>query len=290
MTENTLFLGIDGGGTKCKVRLENGNGQQLAEATSGPANIATSTTQAQSSILNATMTALTNAQLPTNALANLHVYAGFAGANIHNAIATMAQWQHPFADFTFTTDIHIACAGAHQGQDGGVIILGTGFCAGLLKNGQCNEFGGYGLLLSDGASGGWIGLNLVKTAIEVLDKLSPTSTLIEAFLNQVKCQHTEQLVALTLHAPPCYFAQFARLVFTYPNDPYAKHILSSAAHFVERYIKQLQDLGVDKVALIGGVAVPIRSWIHRNYQSSLVTPAMTPEAAAAQLARRQFFT
>ena len=43
------FLGIDGGGSKCKVRLENENGTLLSEAISGSANVATSCKQSQSS-------------------------------------------------------------------------------------------------------------------------------------------------------------------------------------------------------------------------------------------------
>ena len=69
----------------------------------------------------------------------------------------MRTWQCPFAQFDFTSDAHIACLGAHQHQDGGIIILGTGFCAGLVKQGQFREFGSRGLWLSDGASGAWIG-------------------------------------------------------------------------------------------------------------------------------------
>ncbi|MEK0159018.1 BadF/BadG/BcrA/BcrD ATPase family protein [Pseudoalteromonas piscicida] len=286
MTASKLFLGIDGGGTKCKVRLENQHGQLLAEATSGPANIATSIHQAQESMLSATMTALTNAKIPHHDIANISAFAGLAGANVTTACEAMQQWRSPFARFQFSTDAHIACLGAHQHQDGGVIILGTGFCAGLVTHGQFKEFGGHGLLLSDGASGSWIGLSLVKHAIEVLDTLSPSSLMIESFLAAMNCHGTEQLVKLTLNATPQYFAQFAQHVFATPNDPYAEQILSSAAQFIERYVRHLQSLGAQKVALVGGIATPIRPWLAAEYADVLVTPALPPEVAALTLARR----
>ena len=50
-----LYLGIDGGGTKCRVRLENAQGTLLAEAVSGAANIATSVEVAQQSIIDASI-------------------------------------------------------------------------------------------------------------------------------------------------------------------------------------------------------------------------------------------
>ena len=59
----TYFLGIDGGGSKCKVRLENENGSLLSEAISGSANVATSCQQSQDSILHATELAFHEAGL-----------------------------------------------------------------------------------------------------------------------------------------------------------------------------------------------------------------------------------
>ncbi|MEJ6473383.1 BadF/BadG/BcrA/BcrD ATPase family protein [Pseudoalteromonas piscicida] len=290
MTATKLFLGIDGGGTKCKVRLEDDNKQLLAEATSGPANIATSASQAQEAILSATMTALTKAKLPASAVNHIHAFAGLAGANVSHACMAMREWQAPFAHFDFTTDVHIACLGAHQYHDGGIIILGTGFCAGLVKQGSFSEIGGHGLWLSDGASGAWIGLSLVKYALEVLDTISPSSLLIETLLAQLNCHCTEDLVALTLHASPHYFAQFAPLVFSNSQDPYALRILQSAAHFIERYLYHLQHKGADKVALVGGIAQPIRPWLNDKFAALLVPPALPPEHAALSLARRQFLT
>ena len=286
--KQTLFLGIDGGGTKCKVRLENQNRQLLGEAVSGPANIATSVTAAQTAILKATMTALTKAQLPASAIADIHAFAGLAGANVAQAQQAMRTWQCPFAQFDFTSDAHIACLGAHQHQDGGIIILGTGFCAGLVKQGQFREFGGHGLWLSDGASGAWIGLSLIKCALEVLDTLAAPSLLIDTLLEQLHCSSAEELVALTLQAPPHYFGQFAPLVFNHAQDPHAQRILRSAAAFIERYLRHLQQLGAQEVALVGGIAEPICPWLSDDIATLLVPPKRPPEDAALAIAREQF--
>ena len=43
MTKN-IFIGIDGGGTKTKLRMEDENGNLLAQSKGGPANIRLSVT------------------------------------------------------------------------------------------------------------------------------------------------------------------------------------------------------------------------------------------------------
>ena len=60
-----LFIGVDGGGSKCKARLENANGQLLAEAVAGPANPATDFAQTTDSILSACQRVLQQAGYAT---------------------------------------------------------------------------------------------------------------------------------------------------------------------------------------------------------------------------------
>ncbi len=284
-TSTALFLGIDGGGTKCKVRLENAQGKLLAEAISGPANIATSIEVAQKSIIAATHTVLSKANLPTTAISSIVACAGLAGANIKSAMLVMRDWQHPFAELSLTTDIDIACQGAHFNEPGAVIILGTGFCAGAKKSNKCIDFGGYGLLLSDGASGGWLGLNLFRYALEVTDGLLPTSPLINALLAQINCTSSSDITQIALKAKPAYFASFAPLVFSMPDDPYAKSLLQYAAKFITRYVDHLVSMGYSRVSLIGGTAVKITPWLTAQTQQYLSKAKSTPEQGAIQLAK-----
>ena len=48
-----VYLGIDGGGTKCKARLEDAQGNLLAEAIAGPANAARNLTGSVKAVLEA---------------------------------------------------------------------------------------------------------------------------------------------------------------------------------------------------------------------------------------------
>ena len=72
-------LTVDGGGSKCKARLENANGQLLAEAVAGPANPATDFAQTTDSILSACQRVLQQAGYASAMLAQSHVVLGLAG-------------------------------------------------------------------------------------------------------------------------------------------------------------------------------------------------------------------
>ncbi|WP_105190103.1 BadF/BadG/BcrA/BcrD ATPase family protein [Pseudoalteromonas sp. T1lg48] len=282
-----LYLGIDGGGSKCKVRLEDGSGLFLGEATSGPANIATSIAQAQESITDAAVRALMYADLPLEKLSTIYACAGLAGAGVPSAFKKMRQWQHPFARLEITTDMHIACAGAHPTGKGAVIIIGTGFCAGIIDKDQVYELGGHGLLLSDGASGAWLGLSLVRHTLEVLDGLSASCPLSDALLHYTHCSSAAELTAQSINATPGYFAQFAPLVFSHAQDPLGKKLLTQGARYVSRYIDHLQHRGVDHICLMGGVAHALKPWLNKEHRAILSPMHAPPESGALQLLRRR---
>ena len=62
-TEGTIYLGIDGGGTRCRARIEDENGRVLGEASSGPATTRIGFEKAWRSIMEATEAAAAQAGL-----------------------------------------------------------------------------------------------------------------------------------------------------------------------------------------------------------------------------------
>src|SRR5205809_891054 len=55
MSKNELFLGVDGGGTRCRARLCDASGLKLAQAEAGPANIRLGLKEAFASVLDVTL-------------------------------------------------------------------------------------------------------------------------------------------------------------------------------------------------------------------------------------------
>ena len=281
----TYFLGIDGGGSKCKVRLENENGLFLSEAISGSANVATSSQQSQESILHATELAFLEAGLDLSELKNTYVHAGLAGANIDSAYQAMTKWQHPFAKFTLSTDMLIACKGAHQHHDGAVIILGTGFCAGYQQQNQFSELGGYGLLLSDGASGGWLGLQLCRKAFEVLDGVEQSSAAIDTLLTQLNCDSSQALSQRLISARPAELAKFAPLVFSHSDDAFCQQLINEACVYITRYIAYFEKQAIENVTLMGGIASAITPYLSDASKAHLTPSLASAEQGAILMAR-----
>jgi glucosamine kinase len=105
-----IFIGIDGGGTKCKARLEDAQGNLLAEATAGPANAARSLTGSVDAVLEASQKAITMANIKGLTVNNIHAGIGLAGINIPQVKQAFLKQSLPFASWHVTTDLHIVSA------------------------------------------------------------------------------------------------------------------------------------------------------------------------------------
>src|SRR5919112_4015887 len=123
-----LFLGIDGGGTKCRARLRDAQGTPLGEGTGGPSNFRLDPDLVWNSILTACREALAQAGLHESDLKRIHAGMGAAGAGQASAVERLLSRPHPFASFAIDTDAHTAWLGAFGGGDGAILILGTGSC------------------------------------------------------------------------------------------------------------------------------------------------------------------
>src|SRR5690606_35301061 len=82
-------------------------------------------------------------------------------------------------------DIDIARAGAHEGEDGAVIIVGTGSAGLALVAGARHQVGGWGFHIGDQMSGAILGRDLVRYAVEAADGLVDGSPLTQAVIDQL---------------------------------------------------------------------------------------------------------
>lgn len=275
-------LGIDGGGSKCKAVLSDITGKVLSEATSGPANPVRSVTETTSSIVEAAVTALQRAGLKPNLLSRCVAGIGLAGVNLPQFQTAMQQWQHPFAACHITTDLHIACIGAHASEDGGVIILGTGSSGIAVCRGQVTEVGGHGFLVGDVGSGAWMGNAAVRYCLEVFDGIAGTGTLFDALCAQTESHNAHTLAMRYVQAQPSVFAQLAPLVLTHAKqqDAAALSIVLQGANYVNRLAQRLLATGINRLSLIGGISPLMQGYLASEVQAHIVAPLHTPELGA----------
>lgn len=285
-----LFIGVDGGGSKCKARLENANGQLLAEAVAGPANPATDFAQTTDSILSACQRVLQQAGYASAMLAQSHVVLGLAGVNVPRVQRQMQNWQHPFASMQVTTDLHIACAGAHGGHDGAILITGTGTAAFASVNGEQCLFSAQGFPLGDRGSGAWLGWQGVCATLDVLDGLQPATELTRSICRRLAVSSNTDLISCCIGYKAADYGQLAPLVLQQQQagDPYASDILARGLGYIQALLQRLQDSGATRIAMIGGLAPQLAALLPTALQQQLSLVRGSPEAGATALARQYF--
>jgi glucosamine kinase len=280
-----LLLGVDGGGTRCRARLCRPSGEILGEGEAGPANIRFGIEESFAAVFDAAAQCLASAKLDWNECEIVACLA-LAGASDPAILAELQSHKHPFRKAVFVTDSHAACAGAHRGRDGGVVIVGTGSIGEAIVKGRHFRVGGWGFPVSDEGSGAWLGCELVRRVLWAHDGRTPwTGLLRTAFEHFASDPHA--IVRWMGAARPKDFAELAPLVIEHAlaDDLAGCELMCLAADHIEILVKRLVAMGAPKVALCGGLASHIEPWLSDKAKRCLVPPAADALAGAVDLAR-----
>jgi glucosamine kinase len=283
-----LFLGADGGGTRCSARLADRSGHVLGEGIAGPANIRLGLEAAFASVMETAGQCLAEAGLSDEAFARVSACLALAGATEPTELAAARSRHLPFRHTMITSDAHAACVGAHQGRDGGVIVAGTGSVGWAIVGGRQYRVGGWGLPLSDEGSAAWLGRAALRQALRAYDgRVAPTA-LLNRLLEQFGAD-PYAIVRWAAAAQPADFGQLAPLVVEHAaqDDPAAVALLKRAAHHIDTLAARLVALGADRIALAGGLTPHIESWLAPQTRQHLVAPEGDALAGALLLARAE---
>jgi len=277
-----VYLGIDGGGTKCKARLEDVQGNLLAEAIAGPANAARNLTGSVKAVLEASEKAIAKANIKGLTLNQIHAGIGLAGINIPQVKQAFLKQSLPFASWHITTDLHIACLGAHLGQDGAIVIVGTGSSGVAIHNDQQFEMGGHGFVVGDKGSGAWLGKMAISHCLETLDGITPNNLLSKQVINLLDCDSAYDLVNLTLEAKPVLFASVAPLIFQLAANQQEDALLlvNQAATYINKICHRLLSGNLHRLSLIGGITQPLTPYLDSQLQAIIRPAQATPEQGA----------
>ncbi|MEO8402632.1 MAG: BadF/BadG/BcrA/BcrD ATPase family protein [Gammaproteobacteria bacterium] len=272
-----IFIGIDGGATKCKVRVENSNGDLIGQAIGGPANIRLSVDKSWEAIYHTLSEALKSTAIRLNDKAyRFHIGLGLAGCEVAEAVDEFLSHPHTFTTIQLTSDAHVACAGAHQGRDGSIIIVGTGVIGYQIQKGKGTRVGGWGFPHDDEGSGAWLGLEASRLTFQWLDHRAEKSPLVEdvfAFFNH----DVERFTTWANRANSSEFARLAPLVINHSQQEElaAVRLMKKAAHAIDRVSTALfkMQLTHEKrlpCSLFGGIAPFIEPWLAEELRVSLV--------------------
>jgi glucosamine kinase len=279
-----LYLGVDGGGTRCRARLANRAGDILGEGTAGPANLRLGLDTAFASVIDAARRCLAEAGLGEEALARTSACLALAGATEPRELAAARSRHLPFRHTLIISDAQAACIGAHAGEDGGAIIVGTGSVGWAMIGGRQFRVGGWGLPLSDEGSAAWMGREALRMALRAHDgRIAPTALLRRLLDEFAGDPYT--IVRWADIARPAEFGRLAPLVVEYAKqlDPAAVELMQRAAHHIDRMAARLIGHGVVRIALAGGLAPHLEGWLAPQTRQYLVAPQGDALAGALRL-------
>ncbi len=269
-------MGVDGGATRTRARLHDADGKKLGEGSAGAGN-ARLKHDAIAEVLQACRAAAIDAGLEEADLGRVHAGLGLAG--------TQQAWDRdfvlsqplPFASVAVDTDAYTALLGAHNGRDGAILIVGTGFAGLAFVNGERINVSGWGADIADEGSGMMIGRNAIRRSLWALEGMAPMTPLAEAVLDRFD-HHPPNAVEWAGTATPGDFGSFAPLVFEHADkrDALAMPIVEDAARDVSRAIARLLEVGAPSVAMIGGVFPRILPWLPPPYRAVCVKPERDP--------------
>ncbi len=279
------WLGIDAGGTKSLASLVDHEGRELSSIKAGAGNLRIGAEAVEQLTLGIARQALDQAGLSQNAVGAIALGLGLAGLSRASQSCQLAANQWPFAKVTIASDAEIAHLGAHGGEDGAILIVGTGSVAYLRVGGKADTMGGYGFPISDEASGAALGLSAVRHALRALDGRTRSTPLSDAVTGQFN-DSTVAVIEWMETATPGDFASFAPLVISYAEkgDYIARSIVIEAVRHIERFIETIYEKGAPRCSLMGGLAAHLRPWLRARTSEMLVEPAGDAVSGALMLA------
>jgi glucosamine kinase len=282
-----LFLGVDGGGTGCRARIEDAEGGLLGTGIAGPAALRIGVDRALIEVEKACRGALDEAGLGASALSLVHAAVGLSGIGRKGLLEQLVARPHPFHSIVYAHDATIACIGAHNGRDGGIVIVGTGSVGFAVVGGREVRVGGYGFPISDEGSGADLGLHAIRMALRAHDERAPEANLTREVMMRFHSDPFEA-VAWMDRATATDYATFAPLVMRHADagDPVARRIVRDAAEQIDELVRRLAECGAARVALLGGLASSMQPWLAPDVQRRLVQVEGDAVDGALRLARR----
>jgi len=284
--EERLWLAIDGGGTCCRLRLYDHQGQVIGESQSGSANVQLGIEVTFAAIEDALHPLLDQAGLELHCRARICVGMGLAGVVTAEEREQVERFPHAFHSLVVESDAYTACLGAHNGEDGAILILGTGSCGFIRSAGKVASLGGWGFPISDHGSGAVLGLRLLEQALLAHEGFMAKTPLLEKTMAQFNNQ-PGRVVKWNKQARPADYAALAPSVFDAgeKGDAAATALLQHQAEDIERFIARIVVAGGERLALLGGLSGSMMPWLSQSTRALITEPSGDALYGAYLLAR-----
>lgn len=211
-----LVAGADGGGSKTRVILSDGDGNQLADVTGAGSAMAPLKADHSSEVIGSLVRqALTEAGLDEQRLKVLVAGVAGVGREPEARALRVALEDLEIADTVIVQgDGEIALTDAFGSGPGIMLIAGTGSIAyGRSPSRVLGRCGGWGPAFGDEGSGAWIGRKALAIVASAADGREPATALTGAVLTAAQVNEPQQLIPWGIAAKPKELAALAPVVF-----------------------------------------------------------------------------
>ncbi|MEN9629866.1 MAG: glucosamine kinase [Pseudomonadota bacterium] len=281
------LIGVDGGGSGTRARVQTLHGQPVGEGSAGPSGLSQGIEQAWRHIGLAVTAAFADAGLSLPSPADCALSLALAGAERSSNRDAFLASDPGHALCLLENDALGALRGAFSGRPGRVVAAGTGSVgAARWPDGTVRLLGGWGFPIGDEGSGAWLGVRAVQHAQAAMDGRAPSGPLALAVWSH--CGNTPpRLLDWSLGSGQRAYAQLAPLVFELAEqDPQAERLLQGAAHELSLLAQALQPAGPSlPLVVYGSIGCRLASRLPATLRQHVVTA--DGDAMAGALLRLQ---
>jgi glucosamine kinase len=261
----SIFMGVDGGGTRSTLLAINEQGAELARVEGGAAILDPNRpTERAAQLGDLAATALAEIAGDIRAEVFCCALAGARGPVERAALAAALDVRGVARRILIVTDAEAAMWDAFRGGAGILVIAGTGSVVwGTGVSGRSLRVGGWGHLLGDEGSGYAIGLGALRELARTADGWSDAHALAALLLPAMGIDGFDKLVKWTTAASKREIAALAPLVLEADDEAARRVVRQAAADLAEqvwtatRLLAPWSEAGVP-LALSGGLVAPGR--------------------------------
>ena len=259
-----IVVGVDGGATKTRVIVANGEGEELATVTGSASAVRPGEAQRSADVIEKLIgeaLAACDLEGETPEACCIGV-AGVGRDSEYSALMAALSKRTLAEEVVVLPDFFVALEDAFGDDAGIVLIAGTGSVAyGRGPTGKMARCGGWGPTCGDEGSGAWIGRKALSVVTSTADGREPETALLGVLLTHLEMESADELVPWAASATPGQLGQLASVVMTVAasGDQRARSLCTLACEELVLHVRTLaRQLFTDEraavpVALAGGL-------------------------------------
>ena len=264
---NVRILVVDGGGTKTEAVVFE-DLKEIFRKTSGPSN---PLSVGLENMLNSIEDALDGIEKTFEVAVFGLAGVGFS-EELRDEVESVLESRVNSKRTVVLSDMHLSTVGALGGEDGIVVIAGTGSVVVGFKDWRFEKVGGWGYLLGDEGSGYRLSLDSLRYALKYFEGRERESLLLEGLKSRFGISSASDVINLVYveKIPRNELASFSThfLNAVSRGDEVARKILeSNISELIDCVLYLRKKLSVSKISYSGGM---FRSKIYREFFESML--------------------